>query len=71
MMTIIRTFYGKYRNVLQFNKNRIVSVIVAFSVSAAVTEQYSKYDNNDVLISTVGTLTGFSVSIIILPFCST
>jgi hypothetical protein len=68
MMTIIRTFYRKYRNILQFNKNLIVSGIVAFIVSAAVTELYSKYDNNDLLISTVSILTGFSVSIPLFAF---
>jgi O-antigen/teichoic acid export membrane protein len=63
MMTIIRSSYNKYRNFLEFNKNLILSGTVAFFVSAAITQLYSKYDNNDFWISTVSILTGFSISI--------
>jgi O-antigen/teichoic acid export membrane protein len=68
MMTIIRRFCNKYRNFLEFNKNLILSGTVAFFVSAAITQLYSKYDNNDFWISTVSILTGFSISIPLFAF---
>jgi hypothetical protein len=49
MMASLRKFYTKYRNILELNKNLIFSGTAAFFVSAAVTELYSKYNNNDFL----------------------
>jgi hypothetical protein len=68
MMATIRTFYDKYRNILQLNKNLVISGTVAFFVSAAVAELYSKYDDNDFWISAISILTGFSISIPLFVF---
>jgi len=67
-MTIIRRFYNKYRNFLEFNKNLIISGTVAFFVSAAITQLYSNYNNSDFWISIVSILTGFSISIPLFAF---
>ena len=67
-LTIIRRFYNKYRNFLEFNKNLIISGTVAFFVSAAITQLYSNYNNSDFWISTVSILTGFSISIPLVAF---
>src|SRR5215469_12675230 len=68
MMTTIRRFYNKYRNNLELNKNLMLSGTAAFFVSAAVTELYSKYNNNDFWISIVSILTGFSISVPLFAF---
>jgi hypothetical protein len=68
MMTIIRRFYNKYRNFLEFNKNLIISGTVAFFASAAITQLYSNYNNSDFWISAVSILTGFSISIPLVAF---
>ena len=68
MMTIIRRFYNKYRNFLEFNKNLIISGTVAFFVSAAITQLYSNYNDSDFWISIVSILTGFSISIPLFAF---
>jgi len=68
MMATIRTFYNKYRNILQLNKNLIISGTVAFFVSAVVAELYSKYNDNDFWISVISILTGFSISIPLFVF---
>jgi hypothetical protein len=68
MMTIIRRFYNKYRNFLEFNKNLIISGTVAFFASAAITQLYSNYNNIDFWISAVSILTGFSISIPLVAF---
>jgi hypothetical protein len=67
-MTTIRAFYNKYTNILQLNKNLIISGTVAFFVSAAVAELYSKYNENDFWISAISILTGFFISIPLFVF---
>ncbi|HXX97672.1 MAG TPA: hypothetical protein VEL11_11210 [Candidatus Bathyarchaeia archaeon] len=68
MMTVIRRFYNKYRNFLEFNKNLIISGTVAFFVSAAITQLYSNYNNSHIWISMVSIFTGFSISIPLFAF---
>jgi len=55
MMTTIKRFYNKYRNNLELNKNLMLTGTAAFFVGTAVTELYSKYNNNDFWISIVWT----------------
>ena len=68
IMTTIRRFCNKYRNNLELNKNLMLSGTAAFFVSAAVTELYSKHNNNDFWISIVLILTGFSISVPLFAF---
>jgi hypothetical protein len=46
----------------------MLSGTAAFFVSAAVTELYSKYNNNDFWISIFSILTGFSISVPLFAF---
>ena len=66
--TTIRIFYNKHKNILQLNKNLIISGTVAFFVSAVAAELYSKYNENDFWISAISILTGFSISIPLFVF---
>ena len=54
--TRTRRFYNKYRNYILFNKNIIISGILAFFVGGLFTQFYAKYDSND-LSNSIATLT--------------
>jgi hypothetical protein len=51
-----RKFYNKYRNYILFNKNIIISGILAFFAGGLFTQLYDKYDSND-LSNSIATLT--------------
>lgn len=54
--TRTRRFYNKYRNYILFNKNIIISGILAFFAAGLFTQLYANYDSND-LSNSIATLT--------------
>lgn len=58
-------FFQKYRDAILFNKNLILSAACGFFASAFVSDAYSKYDNNEFVISAVALATeyGFYIPI--------
>jgi hypothetical protein len=48
----LAAFYQKYRNILQLNKNMIISGAAGFFISAIAAEVYSKYTQDD-LVNTI------------------
>lgn len=47
MKMAINDFFSRYRDVILFNKNLIISAVAGFLASAYVTELYSQYGGND------------------------
>jgi hypothetical protein len=61
----LAAFYQKYRNILQLNKNMIISGAAGFFISAIAAEVYSKYTQDD-LVNTIATvLTGYAASTVV------
>ena len=63
-----RTFFGKYRNAVLFNKNLLISGAAGFFGSAFVSQVYSQYDNNDFVASVLALSTEYGVYIPLFSF---
>ena len=61
IMTDRRTFYGKYRASILFNKNLIIAGISGFLGSAYVSHVYSQIDKNEIANSLVAVATEYAV----------
>jgi hypothetical protein len=61
-------FYKKYRDVLFFNKNLIISGIVAFFTGAFFTQFYSQQDSNNIINAIITLSVEYGVYIPIFVF---
>lgn len=62
------SFYHKYRNLILFNKNLLVSGIASFLVGASFTQFYAQYDGNDIINSLTTLVIGYGVYIPLFAF---
>jgi hypothetical protein len=61
--TKIRGFFTKYKEIILFNKNLIISGVGAFFISAYVSQLYSQFDKNEFANSLVALATEYAVYI--------
>jgi hypothetical protein len=66
--TIRNSFYDKYRNIILFNKNLLVSGIISFLVGALFTQIYAQYDGNDIVNSLITLVIGYGIYIPLFAF---
>ena len=66
--TIRNSFYNKYRNIILFNKNLLVSGIISFLVGALFTQIYAQYDGNDIVNSLITLVIGYGIYIPLFAF---
>ena len=57
----IRSFFSKYKAVILFNKNLLISGIGGFFTSAYVSQIYSQFDENEVASSVFALATKYAV----------
>jgi hypothetical protein len=57
----IRSFFSKYKAVILFNKNLLISGIGGFFTSAYVSQIYSQFDENEVANSVFALATEYAV----------
>lgn len=66
--TKTRSFFRKYKDYILFNKNLIISGIVAFFASASIAQLYAIYDSNALANSIVALATEYGVYIPFFAF---
>jgi hypothetical protein len=62
------SFYDKYRNIILFNKNLLVSGIISFLVGASFTQIYAHHDGNHIVNSLITLVIGYAVYIPLFAF---
>ena len=60
-MTGSRSFYGKYRAAILFNKNLIISGISGFLASAYVSQVYSQFEKSEIANSVAAVATEYAL----------
>jgi len=63
IITKQKIFFQKYRKVILFNKNLVVSGVVSFFAGALATQIYAQIDNNNIANASVTLLIGYAVYI--------
>ncbi len=61
-------FFDRYRDIILFNKNLIISAVAGFFLSAYVSQTYSQYDSNHFANSVVALVTEYAVYIPLFAF---
>src|ERR687890_2726970 len=62
------SFYDKYRNIILFNKNLLVSGIISFIVGAFFTQIYAHHGGNHIVNSLITLVIGYAVYIPLFAF---
>ena|SRR5829696_8231132 len=61
-------FYDRYKNIILFNKNLLVSGIISFIVGAFFTQIYAQHDGNHIVNSLITLAIGYLVYIPLFAF---
>jgi hypothetical protein len=62
------SFYDRYKNIILFNKNLLVSGIISFIVGAFFTQIYAQHDGNHIVNSLITLAIGYLVYIPLFAF---
>src|SRR5215210_3536616 len=62
------SFYDRYKNIILFNKNLLVSGIISFIVGAFFTQIYAQHDGNHIVNSLITLAMGYLVYIPLFAF---